>query len=230
MSQQSPKRRKKVLVSGCFDLLHSGHIKFFEEASKLGDVYVCLGTDENIQSLKHHKTMYPNDERLYMVQAIKYVHHCQFSSGSGDIDFEPDLDDIRPDIFYVNEDGDRQAKRKVIAKRPWIQYVVAQRTAKKGLNIRSSTQLKLDINNKSKINSNSNNINLNLTEFQKTIVSQLKDIKQDIANLDVDECKMAQDANERWPCMANLCCGWMVGSTVGFFSLMHNIWIVFSFV
>ena len=137
-------QRKKVLVSGCFDLLHSGHIRFFEEASQLGDLYVCLGTDENIQMLKHHKTMFPNKERLYMIQAIKYVHHVRFSSGTGDIDFEPDLDDIKPDIFFVNEDGDREAKRVVVKKRG-IEYVVAKRIPERGLKKRSSTQLKLDL-------------------------------------------------------------------------------------
>ena len=140
----SQPQKKKVLVSGCFDLLHSGHIKFFEEASKLGDLYVCLGTDQNVQMLKNHNTMFSNEERLYMVQSIKYVHHARFSSGSGDIDFEPDLDDIKPDIFYVNEDGDRERKRDVVKKRG-IQYIVAKRTPHKGLKKRSSTQLKLDL-------------------------------------------------------------------------------------
>ncbi|MGN0836079.1 MAG: adenylyltransferase/cytidyltransferase family protein, partial [Akkermansia sp.] len=32
--------RKKVFVSGCFDVLHSGHIAFLEEAASYGDVYV----------------------------------------------------------------------------------------------------------------------------------------------------------------------------------------------
>ncbi len=37
---------KKVLVSGFFDLLHSGHIAFFREAANYGDVYVALGSDK----------------------------------------------------------------------------------------------------------------------------------------------------------------------------------------
>ena len=50
--------RKKVLVSGCFDLLHSGHVEFFRECAEYGDLYVRLGTDANIAALKGHKTMY----------------------------------------------------------------------------------------------------------------------------------------------------------------------------
>ena len=43
----------KVFVSGCFDLLHSGHIKFLTEAAKYGDLYVSVGSDKTINELKH---------------------------------------------------------------------------------------------------------------------------------------------------------------------------------
>mmetsp|Transcript_24450 Transcript_24450/g.21368 ORF Transcript_24450/g.21368 Transcript_24450/m.21368 type:complete len:520 (+) Transcript_24450:27-1586(+) len=175
----SQEKRKKVLVSGCFDLLHSGHVKFFEEASKLGDLYVCLGTDANVQMLKHHTTMFPNEERLYMVQAIKYVHHARFSSGTGDIDFEPDLDEIKPDIFYVNEDGDREAKRVVIKKRG-ITYHVAKRTPQEGLKARSSTQLKLDLKEKKAKKKKDNEPVDPVKQFKKQVTDKLLEIKRDV--------------------------------------------------
>ena len=65
----------KVFVSGCFDVLHSGHIRFFEEASQYGDLYVSIGSDETIKKLKNRETLYNEDERLYMVSSIKYVHN-----------------------------------------------------------------------------------------------------------------------------------------------------------
>jgi cytidyltransferase-like protein len=43
---------KKVFVTGCFDLLHSGHIAFLKEAAMFGDLYVCIGSDENVFNLK----------------------------------------------------------------------------------------------------------------------------------------------------------------------------------
>ena len=45
-------QKKKVFVTGCFDMLHSGHIAFFEDAAKYGDVYVGLGSDETVYGLK----------------------------------------------------------------------------------------------------------------------------------------------------------------------------------
>ena len=55
---------KKVMVSGCFDLLHSGHIEFFKTASKYGKLYVFIGSDSNIEKLKNHKTSFSQEERL----------------------------------------------------------------------------------------------------------------------------------------------------------------------
>ena len=64
---------KKVFVSGCFDLLHSGHIEFFKQASSYGDLYVGIGSDDTYFEYKHRKPMFPQDERLFMVKSIKYV-------------------------------------------------------------------------------------------------------------------------------------------------------------
>ena len=42
---------KKVFVSGVYDMLHSGHVAFFQEASSMGDLYVGLGSDETVLKL-----------------------------------------------------------------------------------------------------------------------------------------------------------------------------------
>lgn len=50
--------KKKVFVSGCYDLLHSGHVEFFRQAAEYGDLYVGIGSDETILHYKNHKTLY----------------------------------------------------------------------------------------------------------------------------------------------------------------------------
>ena len=59
----------------------------------------------------------------------------------GYLDWESDLDVVRPDIFFVNKDGDRPAKREACRKRG-IRYVVAERKPEEGLPTRSSTSIK----------------------------------------------------------------------------------------
>lgn len=132
---------KKVFVSGCYDLLHSGHVEFFRQASQYGELYVGIGSDETILGYKHHKTFYPEQERLFMVKSIKYVKDAYINAGSGIMDFIPTVDLVKPDIFVVNADGSSETKRKFCEERG-IEYVVLQRTPAEGLTARSSTDIK----------------------------------------------------------------------------------------
>ncbi len=132
---------KKVFVSGCYDLLHSGHVEFFRQAAEYGDLYVGIGSDATILEYKHHKTVYSEQERLFMVKSIRYVKEAYINQGSGILDFLPTLDIVKPDILVVNSDGGSEEKRQVCEKRG-IQYVVLQRDPHEGLTARSSTDLK----------------------------------------------------------------------------------------
>lgn len=133
--------KKKVFVSGCYDLLHSGHVEFFRQAAEYGDLYVGIGSDATIQEYKHHKTVYNEQERLFMVKSIRYVKDACINAGSGVLDFLPTLDIVKPDILVVNSDGGSEDKRRVCEERG-IEYVVLQRDPHEGLTARSSTDLK----------------------------------------------------------------------------------------
>ena len=135
------KTRAKVFVSGCYDLLHSGHVEFFRQAAQYGDLYVGIGSDKTIEGYKHHKTIYSEQERLFMVKAIRYVKDAFINTGDGILDFLPTLDIVKPDILVVNEDGGSDAKKKICEERG-MQYIVLQRVPQEGLKARSSTDLK----------------------------------------------------------------------------------------
>ncbi len=132
---------KKVFVSGCYDLLHGGHIEFFRQAAAYGDLYVGIGSDETILHYKHHHTLYSEQERLFLVKSIRYVKDAFINSGSGILDFAPEVEWLKPDILVVNEDGDSPEKRQFCAEHG-IELVVLQRTPQEGLQPRSSTELK----------------------------------------------------------------------------------------
>ena len=132
---------KKVFVSGCYDMLHSGHVAFFKEASSYGELYVGIGSDATIQELKSRKTVNSEQERLYMVKAIRYVKDAFINRGSGLMDFVETVDMVKPDVFVVNEDGGSDTKRKFCAERG-IEYVVLQRVPDAGLEARSTTSLR----------------------------------------------------------------------------------------
>lgn len=132
---------KKVFVSGCYDLLHSGHVEFFRQASQFGELYVGIGSDQTILGYKHHKTFYPEQERLFMVKSIRYVTDAFINQGDGIMDFIPTVDMVKPDVFVVNADGGSETKRKFCEERG-IEYVELQRTPAEGLTARSSTDIK----------------------------------------------------------------------------------------
>ena len=132
---------KKVFVSGCYDLLHSGHVEFFKQASQFGDLYVGIGSDATYLEYKHRKPMFPQEERLFMVRNIKAVKEAYINEGVGVIDFLPTLDLVKPDIFVVNAEGGSETKRQLCEERG-IQYIELQRTPAEGLQARSSSSLK----------------------------------------------------------------------------------------
>ena len=132
---------KKVFVSGCYDMLHSGHVAFFEEAAQYGDLYVGIGSDKTIQELKARKTINTDIERLYMVKALRVVKGAWINGGSGLLDFEDDVKQLKPDIFFVNSDGHSTAKER-FCKKMGIEYIVSKRIPHKGLPVRSTTALR----------------------------------------------------------------------------------------
>ena len=137
---------KKVFVSGCYDLLHSGHVEFFQQASRYGDLYVGIGSDATYLEYKHRKPMFPQEERLFMVKNIKAVKDAYINEGSGVIDFLPTLDKVKPDVFVVNAEGGSDEKRRICKERG-IEYVELQRTPHAGLKARSSSDLKKALSN-----------------------------------------------------------------------------------
>lgn len=134
--------RRRVVVTGCFDWFHSGHVRFFEEISALGELFVVVGHDENLRLLKGAgHPLFPEQERLYMVAAVRYVAGAMLSTGQGWLDAEPELLKIRPAAYAVNEDGDKPEKREMCA-RLGIEYIVLQRRPRPGLPRRESTMLR----------------------------------------------------------------------------------------
>jgi cytidyltransferase-like protein len=132
---------KKVFVSGCYDLLHSGHIAFFQEASKYGDLYVAIGSDRTIFELKGRPTVNSENERLFMIKSISCVKDAFISKGSGMLDFIEELFQCKPDIFIVNEDGNIPEKKRLCDELD-IEYLILQRTPSEGLSPRSTTALR----------------------------------------------------------------------------------------
>jgi cytidyltransferase-like protein len=134
--------KKKIIATGCYDWFHSGHVRFTEEASAYGDLYVIVGHDANIRLLKGEgHPLLPEAERRYVVGSIKFVKQSLISSGEGWLDADPEIKRLKPDAYIVNEDGDKGGKREY-CQRLGLEYIVLKRTPAPGLPPRSSTNLR----------------------------------------------------------------------------------------
>jgi cytidyltransferase-like protein len=132
---------KKVFVSGCFDLLHSGHIAFLEEAGKYGDLYVAIGSDKTMYELKGRCPVNSEEERLYMVRSLACVKEAFISKGSGMLDFMEEFHQLKPDLMIVTEDANLHEKKK-LCDELGAEYKVLLRTPHPGLVARSTSALR----------------------------------------------------------------------------------------
>ena len=132
---------KKVFVSGCYDMLHSGHVSFFTEAANYGDLYVGIGSDKTIFELKARKTINTDEERLYMIKALRVVKDAWINKGSGVLDFLDELKALKPDVFFVNNDGHSPLKEQ-LCQELGIKYIVSKRIPHGNFPARSTTALR----------------------------------------------------------------------------------------
>jgi hypothetical protein len=79
-----------------------------------------------------------------MVNSVRYVENAFVATGSGMLDFEPDLEKIKPDVFVVNRDGHTPDKE-ALCKKFSIEYKVLERIPESGLPARASSSTKREI-------------------------------------------------------------------------------------
>ncbi|MFN8240758.1 MAG: adenylyltransferase/cytidyltransferase family protein [Bacteroidales bacterium] len=137
-------KEKTVMVSGCYDLIHGGHIAFFKTAASYGKLYVMLGSDDNLLRLKGKAPYFTQEERKFIVGSVKYVHQALISKGKGMLDFEPDMKELKPDIFIVNSDGHTDDKKR-LCEELGVEYIVLDRIPEPGLPARSSSGTKKEL-------------------------------------------------------------------------------------
>lgn len=104
-----------AFVSGCFDVLHAGHVEFLQQAAKFGRLHVAVCSDRTVAGIEGRRPAYTEQERAFMVGALACVHSAFVSKGRGAVDFENELRALRPGVFVVNEDESSAAKRDLCA-------------------------------------------------------------------------------------------------------------------
>lgn len=96
---------KVVLTCGCFEILHSGHVKYLEKAKSLGNILVvAVNSDESVKQLKgRHKAIIPQKQRAEVVAALAVV---DFVVIFNELRASEVVRKIKPDIFAKGGDRD----------------------------------------------------------------------------------------------------------------------------
>ena len=142
-------RKKKIVVaSGTFDLLHFGHVKYLEEAKKAGgenaELIVIVARDSTVEKRKGKKPVMPEDQRRSLVEALKVVDEAIL--GFEDFSIGKVIEKIRPDVIAVGHDQDgieREVRKAIAEKGLNIQVAKIGRFGKKELNSSSKIVRKI---------------------------------------------------------------------------------------
>jgi FAD synthetase len=106
-SKNEGKKRKIVLASGVFDLLHLGHVKFLEEAKKAGgrnaELIVIVARDSTVEKRKGKKPIMPENQRRALLESLKVVDEAIL--GYEDFNMQRVIEKIKPDIIAIGHDS-----------------------------------------------------------------------------------------------------------------------------
>ena len=121
---------KKVFVSGCYDILHAGHLQFFEEARALGDyLIVSFASADVLWHHKRRKPSIPDDHKRVLLQGLRMIDEVIITHGHKEgLDFEDDFLRIRPDFLIVTEDDKYGDLKRAICDQVGAKYTTLPKT------------------------------------------------------------------------------------------------------
>jgi cytidyltransferase-like protein len=120
----------KVFVSGCYDILHAGHVQFFREARALGDfLIVSFASSEVLWHHKRRRSSLPDEHKHALISALDMVDDVVIGCGlDPGIDFYDHFRRLRPDILAVTEDDKYTPLKQALCAEVGAKYVVLPKT------------------------------------------------------------------------------------------------------
>lgn len=121
---------RKVFVSGCYDIIHAGHIQFFREARSLGDfLTVCFASADVLWLHKNRKSSLPDEHKRALLAGLRVVDEVVVGCGVEEgIDFREHFMRIRPQVLAVTEDDKYAPLKRALCAEVGAEYVVLPKT------------------------------------------------------------------------------------------------------
>jgi cytidyltransferase-like protein len=121
---------KTIFVSGCYDIIHAGHLQFFREARALGDhLTVCFASDEVLWQHKERRSSLPQDHKLSLLLGLDAVDHAVVGENpTPGLDFQDHFRRLAPDVLAVTEDDQYEALKRKLCEEVGAEYVCLPKT------------------------------------------------------------------------------------------------------
>lgn len=121
---------KTVFVSGCYDVLHAGHIQFFKDAKALGDrLVVCFASDDVLEGCKQRRASLPQEHKRIVLESLCMVDEVVIGTNrEPGMDFKGELLRVRPDILAVTEDDRYAEQKRKLCEEVGVGYCVLPKT------------------------------------------------------------------------------------------------------
>lgn len=123
-------RMTRVFVSGCYDIIHAGHVQFFREARALGDhLTVSFASADVLWRHKHRRSSLPDDHKRALLAALDTVDEVVMGTGVEEgLDFKDDFLRLKPDILAVTDDDKYGELKRALCAGIGARYVVLPKT------------------------------------------------------------------------------------------------------
>ena len=138
---------KKVFISGCYDILHAGHIQFFKEARALGNhLTVCFASDKVLWEHKKRRSSLPQDHKLALMTALDMVDQVVIGDCNElGLDFKEHFIKIKPDVLAVTEDDQYADAKQALCNQVGAEYVVLPKTPPQFTPVSTSSIVRLSL-------------------------------------------------------------------------------------
>jgi D-beta-D-heptose 7-phosphate kinase/D-beta-D-heptose 1-phosphate adenosyltransferase len=105
ISTQKRQGKKVVFTNGCFDILHAGHIRYLNEAKRMGDILIIgLNSDNSVSRIKSGRPIIPEHQRAEVLSALEMVDYITLFDE--DTPYEL-IKEIRPDVLVKGADWEK---------------------------------------------------------------------------------------------------------------------------
>ena len=121
---------KKVFISGCYDIIHAGHVQFFNEAKALGDhLTVCFASDDVLWLEKKKKSSLPTEHKKCVIHSLEMVDEVVVGKNlEKGLDFKDHFIRIKPQILTVTKDDKYEKIKRELCAQTGTTYHVLPKT------------------------------------------------------------------------------------------------------